>query len=143
MKNVIWQMENDPYSLSDPTLPTWRKHLTRNVDCFLSLVSYAARDDVKCLVRLLVGQFENHGQIDAGHNLDRRAAQKSAGEIGRRAAEHVRQQQHTRALVDALNRLADLIASDLYVIVPPNGDGGDVMNVFVDDRFRSADQFGR
>src|SRR5215831_19609174 len=143
MKNVIWRMENDPYSLSNSTLLTWRKHLTRKVDCFLSLVSDAARDDVQCLVRLLVGQFEDHGQIDAGHNLDRRAAQESAGEIGRRAAEHVRQHQHPSALVDALNRLAYLVASDLNVIVPPNGDGGDVMNVFVDDRFRSADQFGR
>jgi len=91
----------------------------------------------------LVGQFEDHGQIDAGHDFDRRAAQKSAGEIGRRAAEHVRQHQHARALVDALDGFADLVTSDLNVIVPADGDSGDVMNVFVDDRFRRADQLSR
>src|SRR5262245_5726133 len=143
MKNVIWQMENDLYSLSNSTLLTWRKHLTRKVDCFLSLVSDAARDDVQRLIRLLVGQFENHGQIDASHDLDRRAAQESAGEISRRAAEHVRQHQHTRALVDALDRLAYLVTRNLDVIVPADSHGGNMMNVFVDDRFRRADQLGR
>ena len=48
---------------------------------------------------------------------------------------------HARALIDALNGFADLFARRFDIVVPADGNGGDVMNVFVDDGFRRADQF--
>ena len=42
-----------------------------------------------------------------------------------------------------LNGLADRFARGIHVIVPADGNGGDVADVFVDDRLRRIDQFGR
>ena len=63
------------------------------------------------------GELDQHRQIDAGENLDFRPAHHRNREIGRRAAEHVGQDGNAVAAVDAFDRLDDVLAALLDVIV--------------------------
>ncbi len=75
--------------------------------------------------RLLVadrGELDQHRQVHAGHDLDARAIHRRDGEIGRRAAEHVGQDDHARARIDLAHGIHDLGAPLLDIVLGADAD---------------------
>src|SRR5262249_48425881 len=66
------------------------------------------------------GEFHQHRKIDAGENLDFRAPHHRDCEVGGCAAEHIGEDSHPLAAVHALDRLDDVLAALLHVVVGPD-----------------------
>src|SRR5690606_23673272 len=62
-------------------------------------------------------------QIDAGDHVDLAVAENGNGEVGRRAAEHVGQQDDTVSIVDHADRFDDVAPARLGIVVRPDADG--------------------
>jgi hypothetical protein len=72
-------------------------------------------------------ELDQHRQVDPGEHLDVRPVHHRNREIGGRAAEHVGEDHHTVAGVGARDRLDDVVAPLLDVVVGPDHDGLDLL----------------
>ena len=93
-----------------------RQHLARHGDVFAPGV---ARLDHRVIeVRGLAKrrQFDQHRQVDAANDLDAAAVHDGNGEVGRRAAEHVGQQDDAAAVLNARDRAENVGAPLLHVV---------------------------
>src|SRR5688572_6438543 len=65
------------------------------VDVLLSLIANALRERGQVVIRLLVGEADDHWQVRAGNDLDGSlGAEKRRGDIGGCSAEHVGQNEN-------------------------------------------------
>src|SRR5688572_1266279 len=67
------------------------------------------------------GKPDQHRQIGSGDDLGTGVLHNRNRKVRRRAAEHIREHDHTRASVDPANRRNQLLAAQLHVILWSNG----------------------
>src|SRR5262249_38908570 len=79
---------------------------------------------------------------DAGDHLDVGPVEDGDGEIGGRAAEHVREQDDAVALVDLLDAVEDLASSHFHVVLGADADSGDAL-LRPDHMLERGDEPGR
>src|SRR6266849_10426318 len=92
-----------------------REQLSGEVDSIFTAVADSFGYDGERLFRYLFGQFENHGQIDAGHHLNLGITQEHRRYVHRRAAEHVGEQQDTPPLRHACDSAFEFMTRDVDV----------------------------
>ena len=127
---AVYALVFSPRSRSDATqmaLRPWSR---------ISLATASRSDDLP-----QAGQLDQHRQVDAGDHLEPIGLEKRHAEVRRRAAEHVGQQQHALFAADPLDRLRDVLARVVDIVVPADRDGGELRQV-ADDHLRGVDQLG-
>src|SRR6185295_6256541 len=68
------------------------------------------------------GKLDEHREIDARQHLDVAVVERRDGEIGRRAPEHVGEDDHADARIDALYGVDDVLAAAFDVVVGSDRD---------------------
>src|SRR5205085_11595234 len=72
----------------------------------------------KLFIARLRSQLDDHRQVHARYDFDLSLAQKHRGDVGRRPAEHVRQEDYAAPLGNLLNGSLNLAPRNFNIVVP-------------------------
>ena len=118
------------------------QQIRRHPDRVAAVIAHLLRDREQIGRAAQAGQLDQHRQVDAGDHLEAVGLEKRHPEVRRRAAEHVGQQQHAFLAAHPLDRLRDVLARVVDVVVPADRDRGELRQV-ADDHLGGVDQLGR
>ena len=90
--------------------------------CPLSRTMRATPAEVLTRLILRLRQLDQHGKVDARNDLDILLAQKGRSDVGRCAAEHVRQDQDAVIGPNSIEGVANHRRCGIDVVVPPDRD---------------------
>src|SRR5437868_15089669 len=82
----------------------WSEYFTCQAYLLATVVSDALGKLSQAAGLILRRQFDDHRQVDAGHNLDLVLNEKSRRDVRRSSAEHIGQEHYTSSAIDSLDR---------------------------------------